>query len=142
MDQPFGVMNALGITRDLGADDAGRIGLLLGTSTRPIERPSITSISSAQADGQSCGQVEWRISTLACWFMPKSNIKGGTAECIYPVIPMRKPQSDGSAAHIRPAIGVDRLSGDVAGRGRAEKPHHGGDILRLAPRASDGLWVR
>src|SRR3954447_8092252 len=31
--------------------------------------PSITSISRAQADGQSCGQVEWRMSILACWFM-------------------------------------------------------------------------
>src|SRR3984885_12009712 len=29
---------------------------------------SITSISSPHADGQSCGQVECRISTLACWF--------------------------------------------------------------------------
>src|SRR5881227_3865853 len=32
-------------------------------------RPSTTSISRAQADGQSCGQVEWRISILACWFI-------------------------------------------------------------------------
>ena len=40
--------------------------------TLPIERPSITSTSSAHAEGQSCGQVEWRMSTLACWFMPSS----------------------------------------------------------------------
>ena len=32
MGHPLGMMDALGIARDLGADDTGRIGLLLGTS--------------------------------------------------------------------------------------------------------------
>jgi hypothetical protein len=31
--------------------------------------PSMTSMSSAQAEGQSCGQVEWRMSILGTEFM-------------------------------------------------------------------------
>ena len=70
MHQPVGMMDALGVARDLGADDAGRVGLQL-RAAHPADacEPSITSTSSAQADGQSCGQVECRISILACWFM-------------------------------------------------------------------------
>jgi hypothetical protein len=30
IQQPVGMMHALGIARDLGADDAGRIGMVLG----------------------------------------------------------------------------------------------------------------
>src|ERR1700722_484685 len=46
---------------------------------------SITSISSAQADGQSCGQVECRMSTFACWFMGLwVTSKAGRAERNYP----------------------------------------------------------
>ena len=32
IEQPVGMMDALGIARDLGADDAGGVGLLLGTA--------------------------------------------------------------------------------------------------------------
>src|ERR1700722_10942053 len=46
----------------------------------------------------------------------------GTAECIYPAIPMRIRASCGLSAEVSPAIGVDRLSRDVARRGAAEEP--------------------
>src|SRR5262245_53435861 len=96
-------------------------------------RPSITSTSSAQADGQSCGQVELRIRTLACWFMAERlTSKTMPAERIYPAAPMRLP------AEIGPPVCVDRLARDVA-RGRAaQEPDDGGDVLRLAARARDG----
>src|SRR5438445_2712614 len=56
-------------------------------------RPSTTSTSRAQAEGQSCGQVEWRISILACWFMAKFvTPKYRPAERIYPATPMRFAQ--------------------------------------------------
>ena len=59
---------------------------------------AITSTSSAQADGQSCGQLEWRTSSLACWFMPTVTSNAGWPRVgIYPAIPMRKPQADGLA---------------------------------------------
>src|SRR3979409_1217013 len=54
--------------------------------------PAITSMSSAQADGQSCGQVEWRISTLACWFMCQEiALKIEIAEHLYPAKTVQKP---------------------------------------------------
>jgi hypothetical protein len=65
-------------------------------------RPSTTSMSRAQADGQSCGQVEWRISILACWFM--SNLvtpKYLSAEGIYPATPMRFAQTACAAGSCR-----------------------------------------
>src|SRR5882724_6629662 len=69
---------------------------------------SITSTSSAQADGQSCGQVECRISTLACWFIGQwLTPKTGVAERIYPAMPLRKqqpamqPAITGHSAHRR-----------------------------------------
>ena len=67
-------MDALGIARDLGADHAGRVGLQLGTTNAADGGSSITSMSSAQADGQSCGQVECRMSILARWFMRSIDI--------------------------------------------------------------------
>src|SRR4051812_44073960 len=96
--------------------------------------PSITSMSSAQAEGQSCGQVEWRMSILACWFMTRQvTSNAGVAEGIYPAIPRRKPQqSHALCAEVSAAIGMDRLPVDIA-RGRAaEEPHHGRDVLRPA----------
>ena len=56
--QPVGMMDALGIARDLGADHAGGVGIVFGPRTRPIRAPSSTSTSSAQVDGQSCGQAD------------------------------------------------------------------------------------
>src|SRR3954447_11213535 len=65
-------------------------------------RPSTTSISRAQADGQSCGQVEWRISMLACWFMAKFvTPKYQPAERIYPAMPMRSAQASRAAGSCR-----------------------------------------
>ena len=37
--------------------------------TRPIRCPSMISTSSAQVEGQSCGQAECPIRTAVCWFM-------------------------------------------------------------------------
>src|SRR6266480_3025471 len=102
--------------------------------------PSITSTSSAQADGQSCGQVEWRISILACWFMPGFVTSiAPFAEGLYSKIPRRK-RHDGHAlcAEISPAIGVDRLPVDIARRRAAEESHHGGNILGATFLTGDG----
>ena len=70
MHQPIRMMDALGVARDLGADHAGGIGLQLGAAHPADGGASITSTSSAQADGQSCGQVECRISILAAGSCP------------------------------------------------------------------------
>src|ERR1700752_4644556 len=95
-----------------------------------MERPSITSTSSAQADGQSCGQVEWRMSILACWFMrQKVSSKCGAAERLSRPNWRKRHASD---AQIGAAIGMDRLPGDVARRGTTEEAHHGRDVLRTA----------
>ena len=65
-------------------------------------RPSTTSISSAQADGQSCGQVEWRISILACWFMTNFVTSNDLrAEGIYPAMPMQNAQTMRAACSCR-----------------------------------------
>ena len=56
--QPVGVMHALGVARDLGADHAGRVGVVLGAADAADALLSKTSTSSAQVDGQSCGQAE------------------------------------------------------------------------------------
>src|SRR5712675_430289 len=97
--------------------------------------PSITSMSSAQADGQSCGQVEWRMSTLACWFMPRlvtSNSR--VAERLYLGLHRRNQRPcHALRAEIGPAIGVDRLPVDVARARPAEEAHHGRDVVRAAP---------
>src|SRR6202034_3405531 len=46
---------------------------------------SMTSMSRAQSAGQSCGQVECRMSILACWFMHRQvPPKALRAERIYP----------------------------------------------------------
>src|SRR4030095_11799526 len=95
-----------------------------------MERPSITSTSSAQADGQSCGQVEWRMSILACWFMrQKVSSKCGAAERLSRPNWRKRHASD---AQIGAAIGMDRLPGDVARCGTTEEAHHGRDVLRTA----------
>src|SRR3954447_12573691 len=103
--------------------------------------PPITSMSSAQADGQSCGQVECLMSTLACWFMPKQVTSNALfAEGVYPQIPQRNPRvSHALRTQISSAIGVDRLPVDVAGGWAAEESHGGGDIFRPASLAGDGL---
>ncbi len=69
MQQPLRMVDALGIARDLRADDAGGVAVRLRPRTRPIVAPSITSTSSAQAEGQSCGQTEGRVSTRTGAFM-------------------------------------------------------------------------
>ena len=61
--QAIGMMLALGIARDLGADDAGRVGIVAAAPrTRPMRVQSRRSTSSAQVLGQSCGQTEWTVS--------------------------------------------------------------------------------
>ena len=49
------------IACDLGADHTGGVIVVRGPCTRPIVRSSSNSTSSAQVDGQSCGQAEWPI---------------------------------------------------------------------------------
>ena len=61
--QPVGMMDALGVARDLRADDAGRVGVVRRPRTRPMVRSSRSSTSSAQVEGQSCGQAEAPIRT-------------------------------------------------------------------------------
>src|SRR5882724_8461046 len=102
--------------------------------------PSITSISSAQADGQSCGQVECRmsilLSILACWFRTRQiSPKNEPAERIYPA---KRVVRHASCAEIGPAIGVDRLPCDVARVGTTQESHRRGNILGLAALAGDG----
>ena len=48
MHQPVGMMNALGIARDLGADDAGGIGLQLGAA-HPADRGTIDHLDIERA---------------------------------------------------------------------------------------------
>ena len=62
MGQPVGMMLALGIARDLGADDAGGIGVA-GRAADPADAVGARrSTSSAQVLGQSCGQTEGTMS--------------------------------------------------------------------------------
>ena len=68
--QAVGMVDALGIARDLGADDAGRVAVVLRRRARGrCVRPSSTSTSSAQVEGQSCGQAECRRSMRGGAFM-------------------------------------------------------------------------
>ena len=62
LQQAVGMVDALGIARDLGADDAGRVAVVLGAvhAADAVRRRAV-STSSAQVDGQSCGQAEWPI---------------------------------------------------------------------------------
>ncbi len=62
--QPLGVVLPFGIARDLGADDAARVGLPRGAAHPAEPHPPASagaglmrSTSSAQALGQSCGQT-------------------------------------------------------------------------------------
>ena len=60
------MVDAVGIARDLGADDAGRVAVGLGAmDAADAVCSSSSSTSSAQVDGQSCGQAEWPIRSLA-----------------------------------------------------------------------------
>ena len=59
--QAIGMMHAFGVARDLGADYAGGVGVVLGAADATDGVLPNTSTSSAQVDGQSCGQAEARI---------------------------------------------------------------------------------
>ena len=48
MQQPVGMMNALGVARDLGADDAGGIGLQLGAAD-PADRAAVDHLDIERA---------------------------------------------------------------------------------------------
>src|SRR3569833_2985375 len=96
-----------------------------------MAEPSITSMSSAQAAGQSCGQVECRMSILGCWFMTHCYHQKRTAPSAFICHAL--------CAKIGTTIGVDGLAINIARRGAAQEPHRGGDMFRLAALARDGL---
>jgi hypothetical protein len=58
IDQPAGMMDALGITRDLGADHARGVAQQFRAPDLANGRAPITWMPSEQAEGQSCGQFE------------------------------------------------------------------------------------
>ena len=135
IQQPLGMMDALGVARDLGADDAGRIGLLL-RAAHPADAAAVEHLDVERAGRRAVVRtggvtdVDLRRDPGVLVHAKTVTSIGGTAECIYPAIPMRIRKGTRLCAQIGPAIGVDRLPRDVARGGTAEEPHHGGDILR------------
>ena len=96
LGQPVLVMDALGIARDLGADDARRCSAgPRAPWMRPIRAPPITSTSSAQTDGQSCGQTEGRRTTSRGAFMGENSFAPTVQK------PRRNPQERVSIASTR-----------------------------------------
>ena len=139
--QPIGVMNALGIARDLGADDAGGIGLQLGAA-HPADAAAFEHLDVQRARRRAVvrtgGMPDIDLGVLV--HTPIGNIK----------IRGRRAHLSGNAcaktatryalcAEIGPAIGVDRLPGDVARTRAAQETHHCGDVLGSSAVAGQGL---
>ncbi|MEH0072520.1 hypothetical protein V6L77_23360 [Pannonibacter sp. Pt2-lr] len=55
------MIEPLGIAGDLGADDTGRVGIVRRPAQAANTASAVTSTSSAQVEGQSCGQAEWAV---------------------------------------------------------------------------------
>ena len=141
MEQPVGVMNALGVTRDLRADDARRIGLQLGAAD-PADRAAVDHLDVERAGRRTIvrtgGVADIDLGMLVHAFL--GNIKRhGRREGLFGGAPAKTAVSHASGAQIGAAIGVDRLPVDVARAGPAQKTHGCGDVFRQTPIAGDGL---
>src|SRR5258707_6000065 len=141
MHQPVRMMNALGIARDLGADDACRIALQFG-ATHPADGGIIDDLdiegtgrraivrTGGMPDLDLCLLVHTTIGTIKCRDS-RAHLSG---------TPRQKPRACYAlCAEISPAIGVDGLSVDVARSRAAQEPYGCGNIFRSAARAGDGL---
>ncbi len=141
MQQPVGMMNALGVARDLGADDAGGIGLQLGAA-HPADRASRRSPryrarrpTGNRADRWNAGCRSWLLVHA-----PIGTIKSrGRREHLSGNHRAKTAAGHALGAEIGPAIGVDGLPVDVARAGPAQETHGCGDVFRPAPLAGDGL---
>src|SRR5258705_1390194 len=85
MHQPIGMMNTLGIARDLGADDACGIALQLGAA-HPADRGTIDHLDIQRAGRRTIvrtgGMPDVDLGLLV--HAPIGTIKAPTAECIHP----------------------------------------------------------
>src|SRR5258708_34006987 len=139
MHQPIGMMNALGISGDLGADDTCSIALQLGAAYRPdvgtidhldIEGTRRRAIvrTGGMPDVDSCLLVHASIGS----------IKNRDRRAHLSAAPRRNPAAcHASCAEIGSAVGVDGRSGYVARRRSTHEPHRRSDIFRLAPLPGD-----
>src|SRR5882724_11352239 len=143
MHQPFGVMDTLGIARDLGADDAGSIGLQFRATHPPdaltadhldVERTSRRTIMRTGG----VADIDLRIDLGALVHRKMVTSNAGASERIYPAVPPDPRTSYALCAEIGSAIGVNGLAGHVARAWAAQEPDDRGDILGPAALARQG----
>ena len=100
MEQPVGVMNALGVARDLGADHAGGIGLQLGAAD-PADRAAVDHLDVERAGRRTIvrtgGVTDIDLGMLVHAFLLTLN-----AVVAEGVIPATHPQNRPLAMHQAP----------------------------------------
>ena len=139
--QPVRMMDALGVARDLGADDAGGIGLQLGAA-HPADGVAVDHLdiegAGRRAIVRTGGMPDVDLGMLV--HTPIGTIKCRDSRAHLSGMHAAKPAAGhASGAQIGPAIGVDRLAVDVARARTAQEPHRRGDVFRPAALAADGL---
>ena len=75
LHQPVGMVDAVGIARDLGADDARRVAVVLGAMDA-ADAVVVEELDVERAGGRAVvragrmADLGLRVAMLACWFMP------------------------------------------------------------------------
>src|SRR5581483_1625695 len=112
IEQPFGVMDSLGVTGDLAADHARRVGLPL-RAAHPADTAAVEHFDVERAGRRAVvrtggmADVDLRVDPGVLVHAETVTSKNAAAECIYPAIPMRIRKGMGLGAEISPAIGMD-----------------------------------
>src|SRR6202790_1445435 len=116
MHQPIRMMDAFGIARDLGADDACGIGLQFGAAY-PADRATVDHLDVERAGRWAIVRTGGMPDLDFGLFVhaPMDNIKiRGSRAYLSGNAPLNQLASHALGAEIGPAIGVDRLPGDMA----------------------------